>query len=39
MPFTQGDALRPAGWDKARGRMNGQGRLVRGSDKGKGIGD
>ena len=37
--FTPGDAQRPAGWGKVLGRMNGQGRLVRTPDKGKGIGD
>ena len=37
--FTQGDAQRPAGWDKVLGKMNGQGRLVRDQEKGKGIGD
>ena len=37
--FTQGDAQRPAGWGKVLGKMNGQGRLVRTPDKGKGIGD
>ncbi|MBE7567506.1 MobQ family relaxase [Acidithiobacillus sp. HP-11] len=37
--FTQGDAERPAGWSKVLGKMNGQGRLVRDQEKGKGIGD
>jgi hypothetical protein len=37
--FTQGDAQRPAGWSKVLGKMNGQGRLVRDQEKGKGIGD
>ena len=37
--FTQGDGQRPAGWSKVLGKMNGQGRLVRDQEKGKGIGD
>ena len=37
--FSQGDGERPAGWSKVLGRLNGQGRLVRDQEKGKGIGD